>query len=848
MPGSDEPPHEPYSPKRRAIRAPVHDPHEHDGHARHDHGDHDDAPPRRDGTVRVDLPVILPHANGDDDQCVDRLREGIASRRGIRELHLDSAHGRSTLCLHYDPDELTLSQVTRTVEKAGAVVTKRYRHETLWVQGMDSGDAAQTIERVVSRLAGVVDIRVNYASERARIEYDTTLTSRKLIEREITGLGYRVSDPEAHDHAHDHDHDHSHAHGGGLLLPMLSGAFLALAYVGETFLLLPGIVTTTAYVAAYAFGGYDIARHGIRSALRLTFDIEFLMLVAALGAAFLGHWAEGGLLLFLFSLGHALEHMAMDRARNAIRALGKLTPKTARVIRDHREVDLPVSELLRGDTVLVRPGERVPIDGRVLSGRSSLDQSPITGESVPVDKTPGDDVFAGSVNGEGTVEVEVTRLARDTTLARVIQMVEEAQTQKSPTQRFTERFERRFVPAVLAGVVAVALVPPLIHEFLGGVPLLSRLGLPWHEAFLRAMTILVAASPCALAISTPAAVLSGIGQGARHGVLFKGGAHLENLGRIRAIAFDKTGTITQGRPRVTEVIALNGLDARQLVALAAGVESHSSHPLARAVVQHAQEKGIEPLRASEATTASGQGIVARVDGSKVEIGNAKLFVNNGGLKPPKKVLHEVRQLESRGRSVMLVRRDGQYVGLVALADVPRQEASAVLARLKGQVEHLVMLTGDNEPTANAIARDVGITEIRASLLPHEKTSAIKRLKDEYGSVAMVGDGINDAPAMAHANVGIAMGAGGTDVALETADVALMADKLDKLPFALALSRQSNRIIRQNLVISLGVIAVLVPAALLGWAGIGPAIVLHEGSTLLVAGNALRLLRFQEAAA
>ncbi len=780
-----------------------------------------------DNVLHLDIPVLLPEVEDERDPCVARLRESLARHKGILNVDITRQNGQAQLRVHFDADVVTLAQVQRWVEQAGAQIRNRYRHATVRITDMDCADCALSIEHILRRQPGIVDVSVNYAAEKMWVEFDTTQTSLDTIIRQVESLGYTVEKekkplPWWRQH-------------WKLLLSIASGVFLAIGYFGETFFGLPPTVALVLYLLAYLTGGYDATKHGIKAALHLRFDIDFLMVVAAIGAGILGEWKEGALLLFLFSLGHALEHYAMDRARHAIEALGHLTPKTARVRRDGREEEIPVEKLLRGDVVIVRPGERIPIDGEVIAGHSAVDQSPITGESIPVEKQPGDTVFAGTVNGEGTLEIRVTKLAKDTTLARIIRMVEEAQAQRSPTQIFTARFTRVFVPTVLVGTVLMIFVPPLL-----GI-------LSWADAFLRGMTILVAASPCALALATPSAVLSGIAQAARNGVLIKGGAHLENLGALEVIAFDKTGTITRGEPEVTTVIPLNGATETQVLTLAAAVESRSTHPLARAVLRKAEETGVQSWpEVEDFQSVTGRGLRARVNGQEIAIGNLRLFTTMGDT-VPSEVVQQVEALEARGQTTMVLKVGDTFLGIIGLADRPRPEARPTMQRLQALgIRKLVMLTGDNERVAAAIAEQVGLTDYRANLLPEDKAQAIQDLRGQYGDVAMVGDGVNDAPALATATVGIAMGGAGTDVALETADVALMADDLSKLPFAVGLSRFARRVIRINLGVSLGVIAFLIPAAVFGLASIGVAIVFHEGSTLVVVANALRLLRYQDA--
>ncbi len=772
--------------------------------------------------LALDLPVVLPEVEDSRDRCVGRLLEHLAGLRGITSAHLDDRDAESRLCLHYDPDLVTLGQVERLAHDAGAHLTARYGHDTLRITDMDCGDCAQSIEHVVGRMAGVTHVAVSYAAELMHVEFDTAVIGRAEIVARLRSMGYspRPRDVEPTGWIARHSELARSAASGVLL-----GAGIAAEAAG-----LPAALWGPIYAASYVAGGLELARHGFAAVVRGSFTVDLLMSVAALGAAALGRWADGGLLLFLFSLGHALEEEAMERARGAITALGKLAPRSARVLRDGIALDLAVEEIRRGDRVVVRSGERIPVDGLVRAGCSDVDESPITGESLPVAKQAGATVFAGSVNGDGSLQIEVTKLATETTLARVVHMVAEAETQKSPTQRLVDRFAHGFVPAMLAGVALLAVLPPILDV------------LSWREAFLRAMAVLVAASPCALAIATPAATLSAIACAARLGVLIKGGVHLESLGALRAVAFDKTGTITRGRPRVTDVVPLAGTTAEQLLACAAAVEQHATHPLARAIVAHAREHGIAAPEAVRVDTLAGLGVRGEVDGDEVCVGSTKLHAERGSPLPAA-VADLVEEIQERGRTAMLVSRAGHLLGLVALADQPREGAAAVLARLRTLgIHQLVMLTGDQPRVAQAIAAQVDLHDVRSGLLPEDKLAAVRELMRHGGGVAMVGDGINDAPALAAATVGIAMGAAGTDVALETADVALMADDLAALPFAIALGRRTRRVVRQNLMLAFTVIALLVPLSALGVAGIGSAIVLHEGSTLLVVANALRLLQ------
>ena len=820
--------------------------------------------------LRLDLPVLLPDIPDVRDACVARLTDELAATNGVERAHvLPPEDGEpARVCIHYDPDAIALPRIRRIAERAGARITGRYGHVLWEVDGLGHQRRARTVSERLKQAAGVVEAEAN-ATGPIRIEFDRDATDEASLRRALDAMGVTVTAPEPaeavaadahgeHDHApgegHDHTESDDHAHGGILgertevIFAVLSGVCVVSGWLLGVFTDVTAWVPLALFIGGYVFGGFFTLREAVGSVRAGRFEIDFLMLVAAAGAAALGEWFEGALLLFLFSLGHALEHYAMGRARRAIEALGELAPATARVRRDGTEREVPVEDLRVGDLVVIRPDERIPADGFVAEGTSAVNQAPVTGESVPVDKQPVTDrkaalaapgdlppehrVFAGTLNGSGALDVVVTKPSTESTLARVVQLVTEAETERSPTQRFTDRFERVFVPAVL-GLVGLLLFAWVVVDE------------PFAASFYRAMAVLVAASPCALAIATPSAVLSGVARAGRGGVLVKGGGPLEALGTLDAIAFDKTGTLTEGEPRVTDVVPAEGATEADLVATVVAVERLSEHPLARAVVRDLGPKTPDAPNARDLESVTGFGVRATVGGEPVLVGKPALFEQNGGASLPPDLLEADRALKADGRSTMLVRRGDRVLGVVGLMDTPRASARDVIARLHALgIRRTVMISGDAQPVADAVAKAVGLDEARGDLLPEDKVAAIKALRAEAGQVAMVGDGVNDAPALANATVGIAMGAAGSDVALETADVALMADDLAKLPFAVGLSRKTRGIIRQNLWMSLGMVAFLVPATIFGL-GIGPAVALHEGSTLVVVFNALRLLAYRE---
>lgn len=634
-----------------------------------------------------------------------------------------------------------------------------------------------------------------------------------------------------------------------MVFAIACGFFLAVGFALSFLEAASPFISIVFYAAAYVAGGYYTTRQAVQGIRKGQFEIDFLMLVAAIGAAALGEWAEGALLLFLFSMGHALEHYAMAKAKRSIEALSGLAPKTALLKTGDTLKEVAIETLQVGDTILVKPNSKLAADGIVVKGSSSVNQAPLTGESIPVDKTAlslsgfnsqnadkvaaEHRVFAGSINGSGNLEVFVTKIAADSTIARLVKLVNEAQAQKSPTQHFTDRIEKYYVPAVLVLVSLLLLAFLVIDE-------------PFSASFYRAMAVLVGASPCALAISTPSAVLSGVARAARSGVLVKGGKPLEDLGSLTAIAFDKTGTLTEGKPKLTGVYPFNGYTEEQVLEIVVAVEKLSDHPLAAAIVKGGTERlQKEVPTASQVLSIQGRGVKAIYQETTVYVGNKELFTERKRV-IPSDLVEKAEALEAAGHTTMLVQQNNTFIGILTLMDVARAEAKTTIRQLaRTGIRKMIMLTGDNQKVAEAITREIGISQAWGNLLPEQKVAAIEKLKAAENKIAMVGDGVNDAPAMAKSTVGIAMGAAGSDVALETADIALMADKLSNLPFAIGLSRKARQIIRQNVAISLGMVALLIPLTIMGIAKMGPAVIGHEGSTIVVVFNALRLLVYKQ---
>ncbi|MEA4909990.1 MAG: cation-translocating P-type ATPase [Anaerolineaceae bacterium] len=776
--------------------------------------------------VELEIRPLLPGIASDEDTCCLRLENDLRESPLICKAHIKKETFPLTLCLHYDGDQATAQQIVQQARHAGQRITRRYHHDAIQVEGIDCSDCVTVIEHSVGRIEGVEHVQVDFADQRMQVEYDTQRTNRNVIQGRLRALGYSPELPAWQAWLH---------HNLPLLLSGLGGVLAFSGLLIEN--VVPGVGpwVVAVYVAAYLASGWEVSEHAWHAVRERRLDTDALMILAALGAAALGDWFEGAFLLFLFSLGHALEERALGRARAAVHSLAGLMPQMAMVRREHKEVEIPVQELRLGDLVLVAAGQRVPIDGQVSSGYSEVNQAPVTGESLPVYKAAGDAVYAGSINGDGAIEVEVTRLAKDSTLARVMKMVEDAQGQKSRTQHVLERFEQVYVPAVLIITVLLMAVPPLF-------------GFPLKEAVQRALTLFVAASPCALALGTPAAVLSGVAQAARNGVLVKGGMHLENLSRFQILALDKTGTITMGVPELTDIQVLHpDWDEARLLSLAAAVERRSGHPLARAVTAAVAQRSLEPVEVDGVQAVPGRGMVARYGQHTVLLGAPALLSENQ-VSIPAAAEEVYRRYEGQGKMVFLVAVGDQLAGALVFADQIRPDVKTTLQRLRrAGARKIVLLTGDRAAVAAQLAEQAGVDEVYAELMPEDKLARVQELSQQ-GFVAMVGDGVNDAPALAAAGVGIAMGGAASAITLETSDVVLLGTDFQSLAYAAGLGRAVEGIIWQNLAVAIVTILVLSGMALTGVVGITLAVFFHEGSTLLVVANALRLLGWRPAAA
>jgi Cd2+/Zn2+-exporting ATPase len=701
-------------------------------------------------------------------------------------------------------------------------VCELHAESTFKIEGMDCHEEVAIIEHRLKRLAGLEALDADVLGQRLRIKYDAARLSTASIAEAVAQTGMRawLEHEEAAPVAA------SAASRGRLVI--LSGVLFAAGLLMER-AGVGGRAQSIPFALSIVSGGIFTVRRALISARAGALDINVLMVVAVIGAIILGEWSEAASVTFLFALAQLLEARAMDRARGAISALMELAPAEAVVRRGSQELRVGIDDVDIGEIVLVRPGEKIPLDGRVSAGDSHVNQAPVTGESLPVEKQSGDDVFAGTINGRGALDILVTRLRRDSTLARIIHLVENAQAQRSPSQAFIDRFARVYTPIVLAAAVIVALGPPL------------ALGADWATWFYRSLVLLVISCPCALVISTPVSVVSALAAAARKGVLIKGGASLERMAHIRCVAFDKTGTLTHGRIRVVDVLPVDGADALEVLRVAASLETRSEHPIGRAVVAHAIDRGVVPIAVDGFQSLPGRGAQARLGSDAIVVGSHRLFEERGLCSPAME--QALEEIAARGCSAVMVGAAGTGIGVIGVADEPREPGRDAIDLLRRQgVRQIVLLTGDHEPAARALAESLDLDGFRAGLLPEDKVAAVRELRGRYGALAMVGDGVNDAPALAASDVGIAMGVAGSDAALETADVALMADELLKIPYALRLSRTTSRNIRANIAFSIVLKSAFLVMAVTGMATLWMAVAADMGASLIVIGNALRLLR------
>lgn len=768
--------------------------------------------------------------------CATRLEKAVSRLEEVSDVQV--VYATSNMQVRYSEGSSGYDRIVRTVRNLGYDVSEASRsmhsRSAFAIEGMDCADCAQKLERKIGALAEVSQVSVNYGAATMTVEHNGT--GVPSIIRAVSQAGYTAV--ERRDGRPSGGAEQPFWKRNKKVLPTaIAGVLFASGWLVELSGIAAEWVIVVLFAASIVIGGFRIARSGIYGLKSRTIGMDLLMTLAAVGAAAIGEWGEGAAVVFLFSLGETLEAYTMDRTRRSIRGLMDLAPQTALVRRGAIEQELPVEQIGIGDTILVKSGEKVAMDGIVRLGASAVNQAPITGESIPAEKRAGDEVFAGTINGHGSLEIEVTKLSKDNTLSRIIHMVEEAQAQKAPSQRFVDVFAKYYTPAVIVVALGIACIPPLFP------------GQLFSEWFYRALMMLVVSCPCALVISTPVSIVSAIGNAARNGILIKGGAHLERLGAVSAIAFDKTGTLTMGTPQVTRVVPMDDTDERSVLALAVAIECHSEHPLAQAIVRKAEEEHLTYHRGTDFVSATGNGAQAVVEGELHLIGRPKWFVEqlgqNGG--ESTELLDRCRELEQKGQTVMVIGTREQAIGIIAVADQVRSNGRQVVQRLREVgLERIVMLTGDNEGTARAVADSLGGLEYRAELLPQDKVSHVKELMSGGAGAAMVGDGVNDAPALATATVGIAMGAAGSDTALETADVALMADDLEKLPYAIRLSRRALAIIKQNIAFSLLVKAVFLLLIFFGVSTLWLAVLADTGSSLLVILNGMRLLRKQQA--
>ncbi|MBA2870523.1 Cd2+/Zn2+-exporting ATPase [Anoxybacillus calidus] len=695
------------------------------------------------------------------------------------------------------------------------------------LQGLSCTNCAAKFERNVKEIETVVDAQINFGASKLIVFGEATI---EQLEKAGAFDGIKVIPAKQRTEEQRTPFWKKRTN----ITTAISALFVLLGYSAQFTAGENSVLSIGLFALSIIIGGYELFKVGISNFVRLQFDMKTLMTIAIIGAAFIGEWSEGAVVVFLFSLSEALERYSMDQARQSIRSLMDIAPKKAIIHKANKEYEVDVEDIQIDDIMIIKPGQKIAMDGIVVKGQSSVNQAAITGESIPVHKQVGDEVFAGTLNQEGSLEVRVTKRVEDTTIAKIVHLVEEAQAERAPAQQFVDRFAKYYTPAIMIIALFLAVLPPLLWNG------------DWSEWIYRGLAVLVVGCPCALVISTPVAIVTAIGNAARKGVLIKGGIHLEETGRLKAIAFDKTGTLTKGTPEVTNMELIKDISEEELLGIAAAIERHSQHPLASAILREAERKAIdiEKWQVGDFRSITGKGAKANVNSDVYYIGSPTLFAELLDL--PAHVQERISRLRTEGKTVMLLGTNKELFGLFAVTDQVRESAKAVIQSLyKLGIYKTIMLTGDNHATATAIGNELHLSEVKAELLPQDKLTTIKKVREEFGSVAMVGDGVNDAPALAAATVGIAMGGAGTDTALETADIALMGDDLAKLPYTIRLSRKTLRIIKENITFALGLKILALILIVPGWLTLWLAIFADMGATLIVIMNSLRLMKVKE---
>ena len=757
----------------------------------------------------------------DCSACAITIEKGLSKLKDINEIKVNFSTAKMQVAASnsdaFIPIESEIKKLGYSVEP----LNQKGNIKTFDIEGMDCGSCAKSIENHLNTLPSVKNISVNFSTGKMKIEHSGSVED---IMTEVSKIGYKAS-LQSNKNSIQTD---KNKNVNGLVI--FSGVLIALGFIGS-FTGISSLMSNLLYAIAMVISGYKPVKSAFYAIKSRSLDMNVLMSAAAIGAALIGEWLEGATVVWLFAIGNYLQTKSIERTRNSIRNLMDLAPPEAWVQVGSEIIKKPVKEITVGDIIIVKPGDKIPLDGEIIQGESSVNQAPITGESIPVDKNIGDTVYAGTINEHGSLEIKVTNVVEDTTISKIIHLVEEAQEQKAPTEAFVDKFASIYTPVAFILALAIMVLPPLLGFG------------TWGEWFYKGLELLVIACPCALVISTPVAIVSAIGNAAKNGVLIKGGTFLEKAGAITAIAFDKTGTLTEGKPKVSEIKALN-VSEEELLSIALTLEGYSTHPIANSVVGYANEKGVQPKNGEMFKSIVGKGVQATIQGDIFYAGNLKLFEEmNVSLVDVK---NYVQEIQDKGKTVIIIGTQNQIIGIIAVSDTIRKTSASALKALKQSgVNQTVMLTGDNEGTAKMIASEANVNRYFAGLLPEDKVDAIKKLQNEGHKVAMVGDGINDAPALATADLGIAMGGAGTDTAMETADIVLMADNLDKLPHTMKLSRKALTIIKQNIwfsiIIKVVALVLIFPGLLTLWM----AVLSDTGAALIVILNALRLLKFKE---